>query len=367
MVASGIEEARRALNQAISLARKLSDDIAVFVVANLKADATYDSQFDRSTEYFNEAELDEITNAFRASGFYAGVFIGEEDFLKWVQGGGLKHFHKRQTLVYSTAQSGTGPGRKSLVPAFCSLHGLVSLGSDAYVVSLSRHKSHVNAIMAAHGIPCPPCWTYLPNGRWLAGRSPTLGEQVLAKSCFESASIGVDPDSAFIYREAEDARLSKISQGLKQPVVVQRFIRGREFEVPVIVGDRPLALLPVGVSLEGEQILGERFLHFDIVAHDTYDFYDSDDASLVHALRGVAESVFEVLGINGFGRVDFRVDLEGNAYVTDVSTSPHLISHSAFGHRFRTDGLDTAALMAALVGLRLTGRQIAQGQPSVQN
>jgi D-alanine-D-alanine ligase len=196
---------------------------------------------------------------------------------------------------------------------------------------------------------------------------PGPGEQVLAKSAYESASIGIGPKSAFAYHQTEDERLREISKGLAQPVVVQRFIAGREFEVPVIFDSRPLALQPVGVSLDDDPNLGDKFLHYDIIARDKYGFFELNEPGLSNELRGFAENVFQVLGMRGFGRVDFRVDLQGKPYVTDVSTSPHLTSHSAYGFRFRADGYDTSALLAALVGLRLKGTGVAAAYPSVQN
>jgi D-alanine-D-alanine ligase len=329
------------------------DDVAVFLVANLKERSDYTSELDRSTEYFDEAELNEITNAIRANGFYAGVFIGEDDFIRWIQGGGTRHFHKRHMLVYSTAQSGAGPGRKSLIPSFCALHGLDTLGSDAYVVSLARHKPHVNAILRANDIPCPDTWTYGTDGLWLGNREPPAGVHVLLKSCYESASIGITKASAFVTGDRMVEKLRDAARNLQQPAVLQRFVRGREFEVPLIIDAVPVALTPVGISLSGDAILGERFLDFDAVASDAYGFYDTQDSTLSTKLRGHAETVGRLLGMRGFGRVDFRVDDHGNPFITDVSTSPHLVAHSSFGYRIRQDGFDLSSLMAVLVGNRI--------------
>jgi D-alanine-D-alanine ligase len=338
MAASNLEEAHQLVERAIASTTERRDDIAILVVSNLKEQPHYSSRFDRSAEYFNESELDEITNALRSNGIYVDVYIGEEDFIRWIEGGGLRHFHKTLVFVYNTAQSGIGAGRKSLIPAFCGLHNIGTLGSDAYVVSLARHKAS---------------WTFLPSGEWLNDRSPPEGERVLAKSCFESSSIGIGPGSAFPYHNQAKSLLLEIAKGLDQPVVVQSFISGSEYSVPVLTASRSFALGPVGISLDGSGLLGERFLDFETVANNAYDFYEPANESLVKILRAHSEDVIHLLGVQGFGRVDFRVSEDGMPYVTDVSTSPHLTAHGAFAYRFRQHTYDAAAMFATLVGLRL--------------
>ena len=87
------------------------------------------------------------------------------------------------------------------------------------------------------------------------------------------------------------------------------------------------------------------------MAHDAYGYgphLARHQAAAAQALE-VAPAVAEVLGLNGFARVDFRVGADGDPRVTDVSTSPHLVWHGAFTHVFRTAGWSHSAMMAAMV------------------
>jgi len=69
----------------------------------------------------------------------------------------------------------------------------------------------------------------------------------------------------------------------------------------------------------------------------------------VGRIRDIAPAVCEVLGLNGYARVDFRVSADGEAYVTDVATSPHLVWHSAFARVFGANGWSHERMLAAMV------------------
>lgn len=330
-------------------------EIAILAVANVKENESM-SVFDRDVEYFTENELDEIVNAFRTAGFYCEVFIGEQEFISWVSGGGPRHFPKHRLYVYNTSQTGCGAGRKSLVPAFCAFHGIATLNSDPYAVSLARHKFHVNAILRAIGIPVPSTWWYLGNRKWFNNNRPDAGTHILAKSTYESSSIGISEGSAFIADHDLEERLEVVSKGLNQPIVVQRFIVGREAETPVIVlPEEPLPLGPVGISVGGRQDLGESFLSCERVYKGEFGFYSllDEHSSTARAVQFAAARTVQVLQLRGFSRVDVRINEDGQAFVTDVATTPHLIAHSSYMFAFDRLGFDQSQMITALVGASL--------------
>jgi D-alanine-D-alanine ligase len=344
------------LAQYRDLAREKANNIAVMVVANVvenKGGATDTS--DRSTEYFSESELEQIVFAFRSFGFYCDIFFGESDFIRWVEGGGPKHFPGRSIVIYSAAQSGTGAGRKSLVPAICALHGLKFVNSDPYATSLARHKFHCNAILSSLQISVPKCWWYLESGEWLDGNLPPQGARIITKSTYESASIGIGADALKTYNASAQVQIAALAKQLNQGVVVQEFIEGSEAETPVISGASRIAIGPAGISIDNDRNLGSQFLDYDRVYADKYEFYDfsAEKADCASELRELAVRAAAALGLGGFSRVDFRISREGKPYVTDISTTPHLVEHSAYSFCFQAAGWSRADMVGLLVGLTL--------------
>lgn len=355
-------EIRSRLRALSELSLQSASEIAVMSVANLKDDGDVKSVLDRQTEYFSESELDEIVRGFRECGFYCDTFIGEDAFMNWVLGGGPRRFPRRHLFVYNTAQSGGGAGRKSLIPSFCALHGIRTLNSNAYAVSLARHKFHVNAILRAAGAPVPMSWWYMGGGAWLNDVSPPTHTRVLCKPTFESASIGITAQSAGSVGASLLLELDNLVAKLGQPMVVQEFVAGREAETPILVDEHSIALPSVGISIDGRRGLGDDFLVFDRVAVDDFGFYrlEEDDPHLVTRLGDVAMSVAQTLQLEGFCRVDARIGDNGDIRITDVSTTPHLVAHSSFAFRFK-DYTESATIYSSLVGLAL------KAQLSVQN
>ena len=67
--------------------------------------------------------------------------------------------------------------------------------------------------------------------------------------------------------------LREKSASLGQQFVVQRFISGREFELPVInVANSYEPLSPAAITVDGNGELGDRILLYDLIAKDNFGF-----------------------------------------------------------------------------------------------
>lgn len=330
----------------------IADDVTVVFVANRKT-AISDDPDDRATEYMTDSEATEILSALRKSGFRTHYYEGEDAFISDVLVKGSAIAGTSRLIVYNVAQSGTDPGRKSLVPAFCALHGVPVCNSGSFAVSLARHKLHVQAILAHYGVPTPRTWAYEAERGWLAGQQPPDGLTLIAKAAHESASIGLDQSSVGKLSESYEAALADKSRRLGQACVVQEFISGSEVEVPVVrVGSRYYPLGCAAITVEGASDLGERYLHYDLVAHDEFGFQilDSGDPRAGESGRQAARAC-EYLGLSGFARVDFRLDRFGRPFAMDVATSPHLVKHSSYWHIFKQRGWTHDRLFAAMIAV----------------
>jgi D-alanine-D-alanine ligase len=331
----------------------IADDVTVIVVANRKAVVSADAG-DRSTEYLSDNEANQLLTGLRASGFKTRYFEGELAFIAAVLAAPRLDVTSPRIIVYNIAQSGTDPGRKSLVPSFCALHGIPVCNSGSYAVSLARNKLHVHAVLRRFGLPTPPTWAYRSGHGWMNGEHPPREELLIAKACQESASIGLDAASVGLLTPQFEDMLAQKSERLGQPMVVQPLIRGREIESPVVEVERRHRLLgPAVITLAGDDRLDERILDYDAVAHDGYGFSDPgpEHRVAVGEIARVAPAACEVLGLTGFARVDFRVADDGAVYVIDVATSPHLVWHSAYAHVFRQAGWRHEEMMAGMVAI----------------
>ena len=306
----------------------------LIIVCNTKTAASIaenSGPFQMNTEYLSDDEFEQVVSMFSTCGLATDYFTSEDGFFRYII-----EQAPPDLLVYNAAQSGFGAGRKSLVPAFCNLHGITFTGSNAYVVSLCRHKYHVNQILAQAGIAVPRTWLY-SNG-WLMKQKPPMDMHVLLKPIYESASIGIDDTSIQRYSSQIDELICQRVYQQHQPIIAQEFIAGYEVEVPLLcVNGSVCQLPPIGISINERHNLEYEILNYTRIYFDQYGFYDftSENSKISKELCSCAAETAKILGMEGLCRVDFRVKPDGHFFVTDVSTNPHFVSHSSVNTSFQ--------------------------------
>jgi D-alanine-D-alanine ligase len=313
----------------------IADKIAVAAVVCRRGVTPPISNFQGHTiesRFYSDTEVEDFLFSLRAVGIAVSPFYREDDFIDWISTNPPELSSKR-LFVYSSGASAPGIGAKSLVPAFCTLHQIAVMGPDPHVASLGRHKFHVMALLRSSGIPVPATYSFAPGAGWLDQLRPIPGSRLIIKPSHEAASIGVDSHSVIECDDDIDDFVAGRAERFGQSMTVQEFVRGHEVEVPAFLFEQiwytPVA---VGLSIGGIRPLDSRFLDYEMVATDRYEFYEyvasnqaAQEKLFVHVRRAAS-----LLGLRDFGRVDFRIDDKGNAFVIDVSTSPYLSRHSSF-------------------------------------
>jgi len=331
----------------------ISSELRVAVVANIKSGTKKEADYTAhsiETEFFSEGEVEEIVYAIRTLGIYVDVYLDEDKFILDVISGRFQSSGKKFNLVYNAAQNGVGPGRKSLIPAFCNLHRIPVTGSNPYVVSLCRHKYHYNKILAALGVPVATTWLYTESFGWAGNNSPPEGTKVILKPTYESASIGITETSIMEYERTSESQLNSLSNAFQQPVTVQQFVRGFEVEVPVFCHGNYFSFYPIGIQIDDDPFLDEKILTYDRVYNDRYGFYRYEGPASC-AVISTAVNAARILGISAIGRIDFRITESGEHFVTDVSTNPHLTRFGSCAFLFSQLSLRHSDLLGAWLAL----------------
>lgn len=335
--------------------KALIKDTSITVVANVKGQTQTNDYHDYSviTDFFSEKEMEEIITAFRSFGYYVEAFVDEMDFIKVIVGGN-KGKQRLREIVYNTSQKGTGASRHALMPAFCKLYEVPYIGSNGYVSSLCRHKYHFNNLLFRYQEHLPKAWMYENGKGWLLDQKPPVGLKVILKPIYEAASIGITEDSVIAYSPASEEHIKNRSEKLNQPLQVEEFIEGYEVEVPIIIDARGIHPLgPVGISLNGSKLLGDKILGYETVYDDQYSFYDffphNPETSM--GILDCASLSAKVLGMEDFGRIDFRVSSNGKFYLMDVTTNPHTTVHSSCNFIFHQLGFNHGELLSTLAAV----------------
>jgi D-alanine-D-alanine ligase len=357
------EDERRGFSELLATVRQRTGQIFIAVCANTKglvSHADYCSGFSVESEYLSQTEHGEIMSALRENGLLAASF-SESEMMSFILSGEFEMIPKAYRFVYSTRGSGIHPLRSCTIPRLCESNEIATCSANARSLALAANKFETLKLLQAYGLPVPKFWLFQQNGVWLDSASPQIGQYVIAKPCYESASIGIDHQSVSFYSRRFDLLLRKRSQQLLQPIIVQQFVSGYEVEVPIICSERKLSTPAIGISLQGLKLLEDRILDYAVVYDDDYEFYEFDeiDPILARGARQIAITAATVLGLRGLCRIDFRIQLDGQTFITDVNALPHLTQHSSCHRGFQAVGLTYRDLLCMLAecGMRACEKQ----------
>lgn len=327
--------------------------LKIILIANSKDTPLSDrpNSKDIWIEFFNEQELEYLIQALRENDLFVEVYFAEQAFIKDI----LEHKYPdlNQLFVFNLARNGFGIGKKSLIPSFCDLMGIKYSGSSAYVCSLARNKYHCSRLFEHFDCCGTPTWVYDWNSGWFLGEKPPENLDIIIKPMFESASKGVTKDSVINTSDSQfSTRVHAHSQRSSEPVLIQKFIKGYECQVPFIRLMSDVFFSPVGICIGSAYQLHDKIITEDLSYHYSYGYYDAKqeiDNDVCNQLIAIAKKAAQIIGINTYGRIDFRIDENKNLFITDVATMPYIVEHSAFYHTFSNMGMTSKELLLSVI------------------
>ena len=131
---------------------------------------------------------------------------------------------------------------------------------------------------------------------------------------------------------------------------MERWIDGGEYTVAIVAGS---ALPAIHMTTP------RRFYDYTAkyLAQDTrYDCPCGLPEAREQALRARALAAFDALGADGWGRVDFMMDGQGEPWLLEVNTVPGMTGHSLVPMAAQAAGLSFAELVVAITALTLENR-----------
>lgn len=338
------------------VSQQKADQLKIFLVSNIREKTDNFTDYGATSvisEYLSLNQQELIIESLRNNGYETLCFIDEMDFIKSFIANDYYSNDKKEKIVINTAQKGTSIGRKSLIPAFCDLYGIRHTNSNPYVVSLARNKYHCSCLLNANKLPTTSDYLYIPRKGWLLDKSPKPGTKVIVKLNYETSSIGLTSDNIFIYDTNKEKFIRDIANEFNQAVIVENFIEGYEVEVPIMIGNEMEIVLPVGITVNNEKNLGSDILDYNIRRDLKFGFYNFEEfnPNVSKQLELCTKKVVSLLGITGFGRVDFRIDYDNNIYITDIATNPHITKGMSFYYAFSENGLNYTQMLESLIAL----------------
>jgi D-alanine-D-alanine ligase len=224
-------------------------------------------------------------------------------------------------------------------------------GCPVPALTLARSKPNSKRVLKAAGLPTSD-FCVLREGESPA--SCAIPYPVFVKPAEQDASVGIDRGSICHDANELERRVHRLRETLPGPLLVERYLPGREIHVAVMALPEVESLPPAEVAFAPGQA---GILTYDAKWTPTSADYLATpmrfgvdlSAALARELARVAEAAFVVLGARDYARVDFRLDAEGRPFVLELNPNPEIGPDSCFGRILESAGTTFDLFLGRLI------------------
>ena len=239
-----------------------------------------------------------------------------------------------------------GYGEDGRLQAAFDLLGIKYTGPDSLGNALAMDKSVMKQIFKMNHIPTP-------EGTWLYAKSKDkplsdfdLSLPVVVKPCSGGSSIGV-----YICHTEEDYRAAlDASFPQEQCVVIEKYIKGREFACGIIDGKA----LPVIEIVPKSGFFDYANKYQDGCTEEICPANIPEE--IEQKMRKATERAFNALKLNVYSRADFLLDDKGNIYCLEVNTLPGMTPASLLPKEAAYTGIEYPELCDLIIEKSLDAR-----------
>ncbi len=249
-------------------------------------------------------------------------------------------------ICFNICEGHFGDSREAQVPAVLEMLRIPYTGSKVLTLALTLDKPMTKRVLAYHNLPTPPFQTFERTDEPL---DPDMRFPLFLKPSREGTGMGVSADSIVTNEEQLRQQLRRLFDRYDQPILVERFIEGREVTVGVVGNltspvawrlpeneaapriSRGLHFFPpleVDMSRYPAEERGVYTSRIKVDLADEFHYICPAplDASLVDELNWLTAATFRVTGCLDVARVDFRLDRhDGNRpYILEINPLPGL-------------------------------------------
>jgi D-alanine-D-alanine ligase len=224
-------------------------------------------------------------------------------------------------------------GEDGCIQGALELMGLPYTGSGVMASAIGMDKWRTKLLWKAAGLPTPD-WALLDANSDFAAIEKQLGLPIFVKPAREGSSIGMSK-----VKQAGDLKAAyEKAAEFDSLVLAEEFVDGGEFTC-AILGDQPLPMIHLVPKNEFYDYEA-KYIRDDTEYRCPCDLPSEQEK----AIQALCLKAFDVVGCQGWGRVDVMLDSQGSPYLLEINTSPGMTDHSLVPMSARVAGIDFDAL-----------------------
>ncbi|MBN2241368.1 MAG: D-alanine--D-alanine ligase [Acidobacteria bacterium] len=268
---------------------------------------------DETAEFDSERTIEAIEEALHALGHETERIGNARKLIAAVASG------RRWPMVFNIAEGLYGIAREAQVPAILDLYRIPYTFSDPMVLSLTLNKTMTKRVIRDAGLSTAE---FIEVGPGDGAPDVPFAPPYFVKPVAEGTGKGVSARSIVTRIEDLEAVCSELINRYRQPVLVEKYLSGREFTVGIVGTGRQaevIGTIEVLLRAEAEQGVysyGNKARFQELV---DYRLVDPLKESLGKNVEALALQAYRVLGCRDAGRVDIRCDGEEVPHFIEIN------------------------------------------------
>jgi D-alanine-D-alanine ligase len=223
----------------------------------------------------------------------------------------------RWDIVFNICEGMHGLGREAQVPALLDAYQIPYVFSDPLVCALALHKGMTKDVVRASGVATPDFAVVQEPGQL---RNLRLPYPLFAKPVAEGTGKGVSSESKINNAAELRSVCRRLLAEHKQPVLVERFLPGREFTVGILgTGRKALAIGTMEIALLPEADAEVYSYRNKENCEELVEYRMLEEDKLRTRVESLALRAWRALGCRDAGRSDVRLDETGEPHFIEVN------------------------------------------------
>lgn len=262
---------------------------------------------------------------------------------------------RRPDVVFNLYEGqNDNPESETFVAGLLDWSGIAYTGSPPQALALARAKDTVKYLLRGAGLSNAEflAVTELPLPEW------SFGYPAMVKPARLDASVGVHQQSVCTDERQLHERVGHLFATYGGPVLIERYIAGREFHVPLIELPALEALPPLEVHFPARSgdwpiLTYERKWDAAGLARTPARLPEAD----MRRLCDLAARAYRLVGCRDYARVDFRMDQRGEFHILEINPNPEISADS---------GLASPQMTLEAFIIRLVRQALTRGRRSAE-
>lgn len=248
-------------------------------------------------------------------------------------------------------------GEDGTLQGFLEIAGVPYAGAGVAASAIGMDKALMKALFREAGIPVAR-YSVIRSWEYTLAQNDSMAliDQAIGYPCFVKPANGGSSVGVSRARSREDLpEAFKAAFAYDDKLVVEQAVIGREVEVSVLGNENPEA------SIVGEIVPDRDFYDYDskYSTQSTTQLYIPAPIpeGVARDIRRLAIRMFQVMGCEGYARVDFFLTPADKVIANEVNTIPGFTSISMYPKLWEASGLAYADLLTRILELALARHQ----------